>query len=256
MAAPFREGTPPTRRAALRGGSWHDRACSTGGATVQAKSAQSALLPTAFTPCRRSFLMPSSSALYAAGLFCAGQAGQRGLKVFAHRPQRPRWPRRSASRAAGAATSPTATWTCGRRTSTLWGRTRSSAARPVALHPGRLHCAGAKHGIPFHEKHKGQLFADRSAEDIIQPCCWPNARRPGDALAALQRQKIAFLASNAHESSAGSYQIDTSRAQCTPQRGGATGACPSPKSAQPTWATGWRSSSTFRWSNGAPAWCR
>ncbi len=25
-----------------------------------------------------------------------------------------------------------------------------------------------KHGIPFHEKHKGQLFCDRSAEDIIQ----------------------------------------------------------------------------------------
>lgn len=25
-----------------------------------------------------------------------------------------------------------------------------------------------KHGIPFHEKHKGQLFADRSAEDIIR----------------------------------------------------------------------------------------
>lgn len=24
-----------------------------------------------------------------------------------------------------------------------------------------------KHGIAFHEKHKGQLFADRSAEDII-----------------------------------------------------------------------------------------
>jgi predicted flavoprotein YhiN len=25
-----------------------------------------------------------------------------------------------------------------------------------------------KHGIPFHEKHKGQLFCDKSAEDIIQ----------------------------------------------------------------------------------------
>ncbi len=25
-----------------------------------------------------------------------------------------------------------------------------------------------KHGIPFHEKHKGQLFCDRSAEDLIQ----------------------------------------------------------------------------------------
>ena len=24
-----------------------------------------------------------------------------------------------------------------------------------------------RHGIPFHEKHKGQLFCDRSAEDII-----------------------------------------------------------------------------------------
>ncbi|MBA3594327.1 MAG: NAD(P)/FAD-dependent oxidoreductase [Polaromonas sp.] len=25
-----------------------------------------------------------------------------------------------------------------------------------------------KHGVPFHEKHKGQLFCDRSAEDVIQ----------------------------------------------------------------------------------------
>ncbi len=25
-----------------------------------------------------------------------------------------------------------------------------------------------KHGVPFHEKHKGQLFCDRSAEDLIQ----------------------------------------------------------------------------------------
>jgi predicted flavoprotein YhiN len=25
-----------------------------------------------------------------------------------------------------------------------------------------------RHGIAFHEKHKGQLFCDRSAEDLIQ----------------------------------------------------------------------------------------
>ena len=25
-----------------------------------------------------------------------------------------------------------------------------------------------RHGIPFHEKHKGQLFCDRSADDLIQ----------------------------------------------------------------------------------------
>jgi predicted flavoprotein YhiN len=39
----------------------------------------------------------------------------------------------------------------------------------VALHPGRLHGPGAapRHAR-FHEKHKGQLFCDRSADDLIQ----------------------------------------------------------------------------------------
>jgi predicted flavoprotein YhiN len=33
-----------------------------------------------------------------------------------------------------------------------------------------------RHGIAFHEKHKGQLFCDRSAEDLIR-CCWLSALR-------------------------------------------------------------------------------
>jgi predicted flavoprotein YhiN len=123
----------------------------------------------------------------AAGLFCAGrQAGQRGLKVLlvdhsekgrredphlGRRPLQLHQPRRDA-----------------RAAETSWATTRTSAARRWRATRRRTSsrwCSAT--ASPFHEKHKGQLFGDRSAEDFIR-CCWPNASRRRDALAALQRQ--------------------------------------------------------------------
>ena len=103
----------------------------------------------------------------AAGLFCAGQAGQRGLKVllidhadkvaekirisgggrcnFTNRDLDPAAPHKH-----------------------FVGQNpqfcRSALSRYT---PADFIALVQKHGIAFHEKHKGQLFADRSAEDII-----------------------------------------------------------------------------------------
>ena len=147
----------------------------------------------------------------AAGLFCAAQAGQRGLKVllidhaekvaekirisgggrcnFTNRDLDPATPHK---------------YFVGQNPQFC----RSALSRYT---PTDFIALLQKHGIAFHEKHKGQLFADRSAEDIIamllaecdaggvtrwQPCGVKN---------------IAFLASSAYKSSASSYQIDTDR---------------------------------------------
>ncbi len=103
----------------------------------------------------------------AAGLFCAARAGQRGLKVllidhadkvaekirisgggrcnFTNRELDPRAPQRH-----------------------FVGQNpqfcRSALSRYT---PQDFIALVQRHGIAFHEKHKGQLFADRSAEDII-----------------------------------------------------------------------------------------
>ena len=147
----------------------------------------------------------------AAGLFCAGQAGQRGLKVllidhadkvaekirisgggrcnFTNRDLDPAAPHKH-----------------------FVGQNpqfcRSALSRYT---PADFIALVQKHGIPFHEKHKGQLFADRSAEDIIAMLL---AECEAGGVTRWQPcgvKKIAFLASSASESCRGSYQIDTDR---------------------------------------------
>ncbi len=104
----------------------------------------------------------------AAGLFCAGVAGQRGLKVllvdhsasvaekirisgggrcnFTNRDLDPRAPQRHFL-------------------SDNPNFCRSALSRYT---PQDFIALVQRHGIPFHEKHKGQLFGDRSSEDFIQ----------------------------------------------------------------------------------------
>ena len=104
----------------------------------------------------------------AAGLFCAGVAGQLGLKVlvldhgdkvaekirisgggrcnFTNRDLDPRAPHRHFLGA-----NP--------------NFCRSALSRYT---PSDFVGLVRRHGIPFHEKHKGQLFGDRSADDFIQ----------------------------------------------------------------------------------------
>jgi predicted Rossmann fold flavoprotein len=99
----------------------------------------------------------------AAGLFCAAQAGQRGLKVLLvdHSEKvaekirisgggRCNFTNRDATPANFLSENP---HFC-----------RSALSRYT---PQDFIELLQRHNIPFHEKHKGQLFCDRSAEDII-----------------------------------------------------------------------------------------
>ena len=104
----------------------------------------------------------------AAGLFCAGVAGQRGLKVllvdhaekvaekirisgggrcnFTNRDLDPRAPHKH-----------------------FLGDNPNFCRSALARYtPQDFIALVQKHGIPFHEKHKGQLFGDRSSEDFIR----------------------------------------------------------------------------------------
>ena len=104
----------------------------------------------------------------AAGLFCAGVAGQRGLKVllvdhadkvaekirisgggrcnFTNRDLDPRAPQKH-----------------------FLGENPNFCRSALARYtPQDFIALVQKHGIPFHEKHKGQLFGDRSSEDFIR----------------------------------------------------------------------------------------
>ena len=99
----------------------------------------------------------------AAGLFCAGVAGQLGLKVLVidHSEKvaekirisgggRANFTNRDVSAANFLSSNP--------------NFCRSALSRYTPAHFTALM---QRHGVAFHEKHKGQLFCDRSAEDLI-----------------------------------------------------------------------------------------
>ena len=147
----------------------------------------------------------------AAGLFCAAQAGQRGLKVllidhaekvaekirisgggrcnFTNRDLDPRAPHKH-----------------------FVGQNpqfcRSALSRYT---PADFIALLDQHGISHHEKHKGQLFADRSAEDIIQMLLAECAAGGVERWPPCSAKHIRFLASSADAAGTGSYQIDTNR---------------------------------------------
>lgn len=147
----------------------------------------------------------------AAGLFCAAQAGQRGLKVllidhadkvaekirisgggrcnFTNRDLDPRAPHKH-----------------------FVGQNpqfcRSALSR---YQPADFIALVQRHGIPFHEKHKGQLFADRSAEDLIAMLLAECADGRVERWQPCGVKKIGFSAPCTDGVSAHSYQIDTDR---------------------------------------------
>jgi predicted flavoprotein YhiN len=151
----------------------------------------------------------------AAGLFCAGQAGQRGLKVliidhadkvaekirisgggrcnFTNRDLDPAAPHKH-----------------------FVGQNpqfcRSALSRYT---PADFIALVQKHGIAFHEKHKGQLFADRSAEDIIAMLLAECAAGGVTHWQPCGVKKIVFSTPSNAEFSPGSYQIDTDRGPVT-----------------------------------------
>ena len=161
------------------------------------------------TPCFDAVIVGAG----AAGLFCAAQAGQRGLKVllidhaekvaekirisgggrcnFTNRELDPRAPQRHF-----VGSNPQF---C-----------RSALARYT---PAAFIALVQRHGIAFHEKHKGQLFCDRSSEDLIAMLLAECAEGRVERWQPCGVKSIAFSASSACQSSASSYQIDTDRGQ-------------------------------------------
>ncbi len=108
-----------------------------------------------------------------------------------------------------------------------------------------------KHNIPFHEKHKGQLFCDRSAEDLIQMLLAEcNGSASGGSVTRWQPCSLKDIRYSDAAPEAQRYEVDTS--QGTVQAAAvvvATGAYPSQKLALPTLVTDWPSNSTCVWSN-------
>ena len=147
----------------------------------------------------------------AAGLFCAGQAGQRGLRVllidhadkvaekirisgggrcnFTNRDLDPAAPHK---------------YFVGQNPQFC----RSALSRYT---PQDFIALLERHGIAWHEKHKGQLFADRSAEDIIAMLL---AECGAGGVAHWQPCTVKYVSSSLSTEggeSANSYQIDTDR---------------------------------------------
>ena len=158
----------------------------------------------------------------AAGLFCAGVAGQRGLRVLLldHSDKVAEKIRISGG---------------GHCNFTNQGTTpanflgdnphfcRSALSRYT---PQDFTALLHKHGVPFHEKHKGQLFCDRSAEDVI------NVLLAECALGAVMRWQPCSIKSITAAANTGAtrYQIESDRGLIeTPQVVIATGGLSIPK---------------------------
>ena len=99
----------------------------------------------------------------AAGLFCAGRAGQRGLKVLLIDPAE-KLAEKIRISGGGRCNFSNLGTTPAQFLSVNPDYCRSALARYTPADFTRL---VQKHGIAFHEKHKGQLFCDGSAEQII-----------------------------------------------------------------------------------------
>ena len=87
-----------------------------------------------------------------------------------------------------------------------------------------------KHNVPFHEKHKGQLFCDRSAEDIINLLLAECAEGQVERWQPCSVKNIVFSTSSLTNTGASSYQISTDRGLVeTPQLVIAAGGLSIPK---------------------------
>lgn len=145
----------------------------------------------------------------AAGLFCAGVAGQRGLKVLVldHSSKVAEKIRISG----------------GGRCNFTNRELDVRAPQKHFLSDNPNFCRSAlsrytpqdfiallqRHGVPFHEKHKGQLFCDHSADDIVQLLL-----RECEAGGVTRWQPcgvkaIRFSAASPDGNGAGSYEIDS-----------------------------------------------
>ena len=147
----------------------------------------------------------------AAGLFCAAQAGQRGLRVllidhgeriaekirisgggrcnFTNRDLDARAPQRHFI-------------------SENPNFCRSALARYT---PREFIALIERHGIAHHEKHKGQLFCDGPSQQVIDMLLAECAAGGVTHWQPCRVEKVTFSAAGAHGTGAGSYQIDSDR---------------------------------------------
>ena len=144
----------------------------------------------------------------AAGLFCAGIAGQRGLSVlvldhsekvaekvrisgggranFTNREIDPRAPHKH-----------------------FLGDNPNFCRSALSRYtPQDFIALVARHGIPFHEKHKGQLFCDRSADDLIQMLL---AECAAGGVQRWQPCGVKAVRVAGRDGDGGGYEIDTER---------------------------------------------
>ena len=141
----------------------------------------------------------------AAGLFCAGVAGQLGLKVLVldHSEKVAEKIRISGGgrcNFTNLGTSPT---------NFLGENPRFCRSALAGYTPAQFVALMHKHQIPFHEKHKGQLFCDRSAEDIIQMLLAECAAGGVTRWQPCSVKNIRFSASSPHGTCASSYEVDS-----------------------------------------------
>ena len=166
----------------------------------------------------------------AAGLFCAAIAGQRGLKVLVidHSEKVAEKIRISGG---GRCNFTNRDVTPANFLSDNPHFCRSALA---GYTPQDFIALLQKHSVPFHEKHKGQLFCDRSAEDIIDLLLAECAAGQVERWQPCSVKKVTDLgiesALRPMDICASSYQIDTDRGVVyTPQVVIATGGLSIPK---------------------------
>lgn len=161
----------------------------------------------------------------AAGLFCAGLAGQRGLRVLLldHSEKVAEKIRISGG---GRCNFTNRDTTPANFLSENPHFCRSALSRYT---PQDFIALLQRHQIPFHEKHKGQLFCDRSAEDVISMLL---AECEAGGVTRWQPCRVSGIkhASSPDGSVGGSYQIESDRGAVeAPQVVIATGGLSIPK---------------------------
>jgi predicted Rossmann fold flavoprotein len=143
----------------------------------------------------------------AAGLFCAGVAGQLGLKVLVidHAEKVA-----EKIRISGGGRCNFTNLDAG-PANFLGSNPRFCRSALARYTPRDFVALVQRHGIGFHEKHKGQLFCDRSAEDIIQMLLAECDAGGVTRWQPCRIHSIAFSASSPCGDYAGSYQIESDR---------------------------------------------
>ena len=140
----------------------------------------------------------------AAGLFCAGLAGQRGLKVLLldHSEKVAEKVRISGG---GRANFTNRDIDVRQPHKHFVGENPNFCRSALSRYtPADFIALVQKHGIPFHEKHKGQLFCDRSAGDLIDMLL---AECATGGVARWQPCGVKDLRTTA----SGGYELDTDR---------------------------------------------